>query len=254
MGAAEDLDAVGVEKIEVRREQGHRDQRLVEIDADLLLDARLVARDLSRGHAAHRHLALARAQVLHREAAHVRRYVLDVGGPAHAERLFSRGCHGEGNLPDQVLALHGGDRDLLREVRLESEVDGERAACGHRLARLHVRPKAEVRRRDAVVARREAGHRVGAVRRCRGLVLGTVGAGRGHGGARQDGAGVVSDDARDLPRGLRERWRRGEKSRHRSKPKAADARPKHVPLLRKRLRAELGTLLNGRCCRQPVTG
>src|SRR5205814_10138162 len=42
LGTAEDLDAVDVEKIDVRREQGHRDRRLVEIDNSLLLDARLV--------------------------------------------------------------------------------------------------------------------------------------------------------------------------------------------------------------------
>src|SRR5689334_24709776 len=45
--------------------------------------------------------------------------------------------------------------DLLREVRPESEVGGERTACGHGLALLHRCRKAEVRRRDAVVRSEE---------------------------------------------------------------------------------------------------
>src|SRR6185503_19544135 len=61
---AQGLDAVQVEKVEVRSEQRQRDRALVEVDADLLLDARLVANDLARGDAADRDLALARPEVL----------------------------------------------------------------------------------------------------------------------------------------------------------------------------------------------
>ena len=59
---AQHLDAVDVEEVEVRREERQRDHRLVEVDADLLLHARLVAHDLAGGDAAHRDLALARAR------------------------------------------------------------------------------------------------------------------------------------------------------------------------------------------------
>ena len=51
--------------------------RFVQVDADLLLDAGLVAHDLAGRDAAHGDLALAGAQVLHREPGHVRRHVLD---------------------------------------------------------------------------------------------------------------------------------------------------------------------------------
>ena len=51
--------------------------RFVEIDADLLLHARLVAGDLAGGDAAHRNLALARPEVLDGEARDVAADVLD---------------------------------------------------------------------------------------------------------------------------------------------------------------------------------
>ena len=54
-----------VEEVEVRREQRERDDRLVEVDADLLLHAGLVAHDLAGRDAAHGDLALAGAEVLH---------------------------------------------------------------------------------------------------------------------------------------------------------------------------------------------
>src|SRR6185503_2590327 len=44
--SAQHLDAVGVEQIEIGREERERDDRLVEVDADLLLDAGLIADDL----------------------------------------------------------------------------------------------------------------------------------------------------------------------------------------------------------------
>ena len=75
---AQHLDAADVEQVEVGREEREGDDRVVEVGADLLLDARLVAHDLAGGDAAHRHLALAGAEVLHGEAGHVRGHVLDV--------------------------------------------------------------------------------------------------------------------------------------------------------------------------------
>ena len=54
---------------------GERNDRLVEIDADLLLDARLVADDLPGRDAAHRDLALAKPEVLDGEAGDVHRHV-----------------------------------------------------------------------------------------------------------------------------------------------------------------------------------
>ena len=64
--------------------------RLVEVDADLLLDARLVAHDLAGRDAAHRDLALAGAEVLHGEAADVGGDALDVLDAALAQRLLGR--------------------------------------------------------------------------------------------------------------------------------------------------------------------
>src|SRR5262249_2044150 len=75
---ARPLDAIRVEEIEVRRKERERDDRLVEVDSDLLLHARLVAHDLPGRDAAHRHLTLARSEVLHRESADVRGDAFDV--------------------------------------------------------------------------------------------------------------------------------------------------------------------------------
>ena len=116
--AAQDLDAGHVEQVEVRGEQRQRDDRLVEVDADLLLDARLVAHDLSGRDAAHRDLALAGTEVLNGEPGDVGGYVLDASGAAVAERLLCGCDHREGHRLEVLLALAGGDRDrhLLGEV------------------------------------------------------------------------------------------------------------------------------------------
>src|SRR6185436_354504 len=45
--SAQNFDTRQVEEIDIRCEERQRDHRFVEVDADLLLDARLVARDLS---------------------------------------------------------------------------------------------------------------------------------------------------------------------------------------------------------------
>ncbi len=74
---AQRFDAVEVEQVEVGREQRQRDRRFVEIDADLFLDARLVAGDLAGGDAADRDLALARPEILDGEPGDVAADVLD---------------------------------------------------------------------------------------------------------------------------------------------------------------------------------
>jgi hypothetical protein len=120
--AAQDLDAVQVEQVEVRREQREGDHRFVQVDAHLLLDARLVTHDLAGGDAPHRDLALAGSQVLHRESAHVGGHALDVLDAARTQVLFGRRRHGEGHVVQRLLALQGGDRDLLLQLRHEREV------------------------------------------------------------------------------------------------------------------------------------
>src|SRR5204863_1389407 len=82
---AQDLDAVQVEEVDVRREERERDHRLIEVNAHLLLHTRLIADDLAGGNAADGDLALPRAEVLDREAGDVRRDVLECLGAAVAE-------------------------------------------------------------------------------------------------------------------------------------------------------------------------
>ena len=94
--------------------------RLVEVDADLLLDAGLVAHDLAGGDAAHGDLALAGAEVLHGEAGDVRGDVFDVLGAALAQRLFGRGRDRERHVEQRLLALAGGDGDLLGHRRFRA--------------------------------------------------------------------------------------------------------------------------------------
>src|SRR5690606_19906471 len=65
------FDAVEIVEIEVWREQRQRDDRVIEIDADLLFHTRLVAHDLTGGNAAQRNLALTWAKVLHGHAGDV---------------------------------------------------------------------------------------------------------------------------------------------------------------------------------------
>ena len=74
---AQRLDAVEVEQVEVRREQRQRDDALVEVDADLLLHARLVADDLAGRDTAHRNLALPRPEILYGKPGDVAADVLE---------------------------------------------------------------------------------------------------------------------------------------------------------------------------------
>ena len=68
---AQGLDPVEVVQIEVGSEQRDGRHRFIEVRADLFLHARLIAGDLAGGDTADRHLALARPEVLNREAGNV---------------------------------------------------------------------------------------------------------------------------------------------------------------------------------------
>ena len=72
----------------------------VEIDADLFLDARLVADDLAGGDAADRHLALARPEVLDREAGDVAADVLDRRGIGALDVFLGLRVDREGHVLD----------------------------------------------------------------------------------------------------------------------------------------------------------
>ena len=87
---AQHLHAIRIEQVDIRREQRKGDHRLVEVDADLLLDARLVAHDLAGRQAADGDLALARSEVLNGEPAHVRRDAFEVFDAAATQHLRGR--------------------------------------------------------------------------------------------------------------------------------------------------------------------
>ena len=70
-------------------------------------------------------------EVLHGEAADVRRDVLNVCGAAHRAALLGGRGDGEGHVEQGLLALHGGDRDLLGQLRLERELELLRRAGLH---------------------------------------------------------------------------------------------------------------------------
>ena len=110
--AAQGFDAVEVEQIDVRREQRQRDHAFVEIDADLLLHARLVAGDLPGGDAADRDLALARAEILDGQAGDVAADVLERRGVGALDVLFGLRVDREGHVLDGRCALGRGDDDL----------------------------------------------------------------------------------------------------------------------------------------------
>ncbi len=128
LGPAQDLDPIHVEKIDIRGKEGEGNHGFVQVGAHLLLDPRLVARNLPGRYAAHRDLALAGAQVLDGEPGHVGGQGLDAVDAALSQRFLVGGGHGEGCILDALLSLHGRDRDLLLELGLEGEV------CGHRRA------------------------------------------------------------------------------------------------------------------------
>ena len=130
--SAQHFDTPRVEEIEVWGEQGHRDDGLVEVDADLLLDSRLIARDLARGYTAYRDLTLSRAEVLHRQSADVRGHSFEILNAAHAQCFFSRRRDRERNVENRLLALGSGDRHLFGQLRVEQEVEWFRCAGSRR--------------------------------------------------------------------------------------------------------------------------
>ena len=113
---AQGLDAVQVEQVDVRGEQRQRGHGFVEIDADLLLHARLVADHLAGGNAAHRDLALAGAEVLDRQTGDVARQVFKGHRARALDVLFRLGVDREGNVLDRRVALGRGDDDLFDGV------------------------------------------------------------------------------------------------------------------------------------------
>jgi hypothetical protein len=116
-GPAQSLDAVEVEQVDVGREERQGDDALVEIDADLLLHSRLVADDLAGGDAAHRHLALARPEILDREAGDVAGQVLDRRRARPLDVGFALRVDREGNVLHRRCAPGGGDDDLVVPLR-----------------------------------------------------------------------------------------------------------------------------------------
>ena len=120
---AQHLDAFRVEQIEVGREERQRDDRFVEVDANLLLHAGLIAHDLTGGDATDGHLTLPGPEVLHRQPGDVRRHALDVLDAASAQHLLGGRRDRERHVEDRLLALGGRDGDLLGQLRLQREVE-----------------------------------------------------------------------------------------------------------------------------------
>ena len=85
---------------------------VVEIDADLLLHARLITDDLAGRHAANRNLALAGAQILDGEAGDVARKVLDRVGAGPLDVLLRLSVDRERHVQQRGLAQGRGDDDL----------------------------------------------------------------------------------------------------------------------------------------------
>ena len=110
--SAQHLEAIEVKELQVRREQCDRNRRLIEIDANLLLDAWLVADDLTRADAADGHLALTGTEIGDRQAGDVARKVDDVAGAGIADLSLARRCHGERHVLQARLALLGRNDDL----------------------------------------------------------------------------------------------------------------------------------------------
>ena len=88
------------------------DDAFVEIDADLFLDARLVADDLAGRNAADRHLALARPEVLDREAGDIAADILDVVALARWMSAWVWALIEKGTSWTRRGALGRGDDDL----------------------------------------------------------------------------------------------------------------------------------------------
>jgi hypothetical protein len=117
------LDPVQVEQVDVGREQRQRDHRLVEIDPDLLLYPGLVADHLPGRDAADRHLALARAQVLDRQAGDVARQILQRHRAGLLDVGLALGVDRERHVQDRGVALGGRDDQFVDRVGLPGDGD-----------------------------------------------------------------------------------------------------------------------------------
>ena len=117
LGSAQHFDPVHVEQVEVGREQRQRDHRIVQIDADLLLDAGLVPDDLTGGDAAHGNLALAWPEILHGHAGKPTRQVLDPSGVGPRHFLRGLRSHGERHILNPRAALGGRHHHFLDFAR-----------------------------------------------------------------------------------------------------------------------------------------
>ena len=132
LGAAQHFDAVQVEQVEVRGEQRHGDDAFVQIDADLLLHARLIADDLAGGDAADGDLALPGAEVLDGKAGDGARQVLDVGNAAVADGLFALRADGEGHIDQGFFAFACGDDQFFNFAFGGKGSGGSREGHGER--------------------------------------------------------------------------------------------------------------------------
>ncbi len=113
MRAAQRFNAVQVEEVEVGREQRQRDHGFVEIDADLFLDARLVANDLTGGNAAQSDLALSRPEVLDRQTGDVAREVFEVLRTRPLNVFFGLRIDGERHILKGLRPLRRGYDDFV---------------------------------------------------------------------------------------------------------------------------------------------
>ena len=78
---AQHFETLQIEQIQIRREQRHRNRRLVEIHADRFFHAGLIAHDLAGADAANRDLALARPEIGDGQAGEVAGQLDDAAAP-----------------------------------------------------------------------------------------------------------------------------------------------------------------------------
>ena len=111
--AAQRLDAVEIEQVEIGGEQRQRDDAFVEIDADLFLDARLVADDLPGRNTADRYLALPWPEVLDSQARDVARDILERRRARALDVDLRLRVDRERHVLQAAVALGRGDDDLV---------------------------------------------------------------------------------------------------------------------------------------------
>src|SRR4029077_16680734 len=109
-------DAIEVVEIEVGREQGHRDRRLVEVDTHRFLHTRLIAHNLAGADAADGDLALSWAEIGDVETRHIARDVDDVGRAGLLDVFAGERGYREGNLLQRRGALLRRDDDLFVDL------------------------------------------------------------------------------------------------------------------------------------------